>query len=157
MEAAVIRSVSVVRRLPVEMIFFRRGDGTQIPAFLFKIRRQMSDAILFCQMFSDLIDPLSVFVRTDGEGGGKVIGVKFRRLFCGLPHSKFITVIAALSPLRQIFHTLCHRKETGRIIIPFQKSNLSAGFVSRLLYKTRQFMNPFLILLFLCDIRVVKK
>ena len=42
------------------MVLFGQGDGAEIAALFFEVRRQMADAVSLRQAFPDLIDPRSL-------------------------------------------------------------------------------------------------
>ena len=82
------------------MVLFGQGDGTEIAALFFEVRRQMADAVSLRQAFPDFIDPLGVLMRTDGERGGEVICVEPGGFPGSLLHAQGITVVTALFPFR---------------------------------------------------------
>ena len=141
--------------LSVKTVLFREADGTKIALSFFEIRRQMLHSVTVRKLFSNLVDPLRIFMGADGKCGSKIIctllGGQSGRLF----HSKTVADPAPSAPFRLMLQALNCRKEKGRIIVAFKKDDIL--IITCIGYKAFDLIDPLYVFPLRSDVRVVIK
>ena len=89
--------------LTIQSVFSGKLRGAKEPVLLLEIRGQKRNAEAFSGFFSDGVQTVRVFQRTDGQCGGKTIGTELRSCFRRFHETLAEADPAALPSLRVVF------------------------------------------------------
>lgn len=141
--------------LPVQAVFSGKLSGTFVAVSLFEIAGKPVDMVFQRKFFSDFIQLLRVFQRTDGQRCGKVIAVPFSGRACRFGKPQAIAGKTSLPPFGELFHS------SGTVIECFRKINALCKIDGvpggKFLYKADLFLHTGMIFRCRINIRVIVK
>jgi len=147
--------------LPVQTVFLRQLYGPFISVLLLEITEKEIGGfhLLFPQFLlqpeADLVQPLRIFIGTDGKRRGEAVIALLRRILCGPSQPEFVAVVAPAAPFR-------FQLPSPDDILEFLRSK--GGFHQLyffckwgLLRKPDQLRKSFPVLLFRVHIRIIEE